>query len=36
MATILQHNGYSINPTTRRLSEGALIFTARALPLYSC
>jgi len=26
MATILQHNGYSINPTTRRLSEGALIF----------
>ncbi|WP_460929642.1 hypothetical protein [Pseudomonas sp. MC6] len=26
LVNVLQHNGYSINPTTRRLSEGALIF----------
>ncbi|TMU71559.1 hypothetical protein FGA82_26195 [Pseudomonas fluorescens] len=26
LVSVLQHNGYSINPTTRRLSEGALIF----------
>ncbi|VVM56322.1 hypothetical protein [Pseudomonas fluorescens] len=26
LVNVLQHNGYSVNPTTRRLSEGALIF----------
>ncbi|MCL9799432.1 hypothetical protein [Pseudomonas sp. AKS31] len=26
LVTLLQHNGYSINPSTRRLSEGALFF----------
>lgn len=26
LMSLLQHNGYSINPTTRRLSEGAVIF----------
>jgi hypothetical protein len=26
LVNVLQHNGYSVNPSTRRLSEGALIF----------